>query len=142
MAKQKANITYHSIRMNLNNEQHRRVHKVLTELNMDVHKSVNQFLIDATDDYINRLNGVEIKRKERTVQEKNEVISDSDFEKLKKELREELLKEIVILLGSAFAGNKEIQRLNIIEEKKNDDIKQEEDTLADETTIGLAASWG
>ena len=57
MVKQKTNITYHSIRMNLNNEQHRRVHKVLMELNMDVHKSVNQFLIDAADDYINRLNG-------------------------------------------------------------------------------------
>ena len=51
------NIVYHNVRMNLNNEQHRRVHKVLTELNMNVHKSVNQFLIDAADAYISSLSG-------------------------------------------------------------------------------------
>lgn len=140
MAKQKANITYHSIRMNLNNEQHRRVHKVLTELNMDVHKSVNQFMIDATDDYINKLNGVEVKRKESKSQGKDVSISDSDFEKLKREIKEELLKEMVILLGSAFAGSKEIK--NMSEDKKSNEIKQEDDALADETTVGLASSWG
>lgn len=51
----KNNIAYHSIRMNLDNEQHHRVHKVIADLNTDVHKSVNQFFIDAADSYINRL---------------------------------------------------------------------------------------
>lgn len=48
----KPNISYHSVRLNLDNEQHQRVHKVLVELNTEIHKSVNQFLIDAADFYI------------------------------------------------------------------------------------------
>lgn len=56
----KGNIVYHNLRMNLDNEQHRRVHSVLAELNTDVHKSVNQFLIDAADSYISRLAGNEL----------------------------------------------------------------------------------
>lgn len=50
MARRKDNIVYHNMRMNLDNEQHRRIHMVLTDLNTNVHKSVNQFLIDATDE--------------------------------------------------------------------------------------------
>ena len=49
MARNRENIVYHNIRMNLDNEQHCRVHKVLMNLNTNVHKSVNQFLIDAAD---------------------------------------------------------------------------------------------
>lgn len=56
----KGNIVYHNLRMNLDNEQHRRVHSVLAELNTDVHKSVNQFLIDAADSYISRIAGNEL----------------------------------------------------------------------------------
>ena len=63
----KGNIVYHNLRMNLDNEQHRRVHSVLAELNTDVHKSVNQFLIDAADSYISRLAGNELtKESEQT----------------------------------------------------------------------------
>ena len=51
----KGNIVYHSLRMNLDNEQHRRVHAVLADLNTDIHKSVNQFLVDAADAYIRGL---------------------------------------------------------------------------------------
>ena len=43
----KSNIIYRSYRLNLDNEQHRRVNKVLAELNTDIHKSVNQFITDA-----------------------------------------------------------------------------------------------
>lgn len=58
--KQKANIVHHNVRMNLNNEQHQRVHEVLADLNKDVHRSVNQFLIDVAGAYINNLNGTEL----------------------------------------------------------------------------------
>ena len=43
----KSNICYHNVRLNLDNEQQRRVNKVLAELNTDIHKSVNQFITDA-----------------------------------------------------------------------------------------------
>ena len=46
------NVVYHSLRLNLDNEQHRRVHTILSKLNLDIDKSVNQFFIDAEDDYI------------------------------------------------------------------------------------------
>lgn len=45
-------IVNHSLRLNLANEQHRRVEKVLSDLNTDVHKSLNQFTIEALDHYI------------------------------------------------------------------------------------------
>lgn len=102
--KQKANIVHHNVRMNLNNEQHQRVHKVLADLNMDVHKSVNQFLIDAADAYISSLNGTELTLRDIEEQKKRNFITDVELENVRKELKEELLKEIVVLLGSAFAA--------------------------------------
>ena len=102
--KQKANIVHHNVRMNLNNEQHQRVHKVLADLNMDVHKSVNQFLIDAADTYISSLNGTELTLRDIEEQKKRNFITDVELENVRKELKEELLKEMVVLLGSAFAA--------------------------------------
>ena len=49
----KPNICYHNVRINLDNEQHCRVHRVLSKLNKKIHKSVNQFIVDAVDFYIN-----------------------------------------------------------------------------------------
>ena len=140
--KQKTNIVHHNIRMNLNNEQHRRVHKVLTELNMNVHKSVNQFLIDAADAYIGRLNKSDFVTGDNQGQERCNVITQVDLENLRKEIKEELLKEIVILLGGAFAVGRGFQISDMKVDKQKDDIKKEEQELIDETTIGLASSWG
>lgn len=50
----RSNVANHSLRLNLDNEQHRRVEKVLAGLNLDVHKSINQFLVEAADAYISR----------------------------------------------------------------------------------------
>ena len=55
------------MRMNLDNEQHRRIHMILSDLNTNVHKSVNQFLIDATDAYIRKLEGSELTNEENDV---------------------------------------------------------------------------
>ncbi len=49
----KSNIVFRSYRLNLDNEQQRRVNRVLAELNTDIHKSVNQFITDAIDFYTN-----------------------------------------------------------------------------------------
>ena len=45
----KSNICYHNVRLNLDNEQHCRVHRILAELNTEIHKSVNQFIVDAVE---------------------------------------------------------------------------------------------
>ena len=43
----------HVIRLNVQNEQHQRVEKVLANLNKKIYKSTNQFVINAIDYYIN-----------------------------------------------------------------------------------------
>lgn len=48
----KPNIVYRSYRLNLDNEQHRRVNGVLAGLNTDIHKSVNHFVTEAVDFYV------------------------------------------------------------------------------------------
>ena len=142
MAKQKSHIAYHNLRLNLNNEQHRRVHLVLADLNTDVHKSVNQFLIDAADSYISTLNGEEVAYEGKRERDDISYITSQDLENLQKEIKEELLREIIIILGSAFVNGKNITMPEVMEEKKNINIKSEEDAMADDTTVGLVASWG
>ena len=51
----KTNICYHSLRLNMDNEQHQRVEKVLANLNTEIHKSVNKFIVDSIDFYIRNL---------------------------------------------------------------------------------------
>ncbi|MCD8039279.1 MAG: hypothetical protein LUE96_09385 [Lachnospiraceae bacterium] len=136
----KGNIVYHNLRMNLDNEQHRRVHLVLSDLNTDVHKSVNQFLIDAADSYISRLAGSELTNKGQQSGE-CPYITKEDMEQLRREMKDELQKEMIVLLGSALTGNKGVT----VQEVRAEHRKQrgtEEDTDADETTLGLASSWG
>lgn len=136
----KGNIVYHNLRMNLDNEQHRRVHLVLSDLNTDVHKSVNQFLIDAADSYINRLEGKELTREEKQPGECLYVTRE-DLEKIRREIKDELQREMIIILGSALTGGKMITVPEIRTEKEEAAPNMREED-ADETTVGLASSWG
>ena len=138
----KGNIVYHNLRMNLDNEQHRRVHLVLSDLNTDVHKSVNQFLIDAADSYISRLAGKELTREEKQPEECLYVTKE-DLEKIRREIKDELQREMIIILGSALTGGKVIT-VSEVRTGKEDTAPDaaEEYTEADETTVGLASSWG
>ena len=104
----KGNIVYHNLRMNLDNEQHRRVHSVLTELNTDVHKSVNQFLIDAADSYISRLAGNELTKEPEQTGECLYVRRE-ELEQIRRETKDELQREVIVTLGTALAGGKVIQ---------------------------------
>lgn len=134
----KGNVVYHNIRMNLNNEQHRRVHSVLSELNTKVHKSVNQFLIDAADSYINRLAGNELIREEEQPEECLYVTRE-ELEQIRRELKDELQREMIIILGSALTGgmSQAIQEKDVLVQEN-----AEIETEADETTLGLASTWG
>lgn len=129
---------YHNIRMNLNNEQHRRVHSVLSELNTKVHKSVNQFLIDAADSYINRLAGNELLR-EKEQPEECLYVTREELEQIRRELKDELQREMIIILGSALTGgmSQAIQEKDVLVQEN-----AEIETEADETTLGLASTWG
>lgn len=136
----KGNIVYHNLRMNLDNEQHRRVHLVLANLNTKIHKSVNQFLIDAADFYIQSFQeeGVLQKNKQET-----KYISKQELETIRREWKEEMKNELIILLGTALSkGTGMIQG---IEERQVSGIYEnirEEETENDPVVEGLADGWG
>ena len=147
MGRRKENIVYHNMRMNLDNEQHRRIHMVLTNLNTNVHKSVNQFLIDATDAYIKKLEGNELTNEEVPKSGECLYITRDDLDKIRREIKDELQKKMIFLFGAALSIDKVIQipDLQLGKERNGKaETEAEEDTEedADETTIGLASSWG
>ena len=146
MARRKDNIVYHNMRMNLDNEQHRRIHMVLTDLNTNVHKSVNQFLIDATDSYIKKLEGNELTNEKKPQSGECLYITRDDLDRLRQEIKDELQKEMIFLFGAALSKDKVIQipDLQLMKELnvKSEDSTGTEEDEADETTIGLASSWG
>lgn len=138
----KGNIVYHNLRMNLDNEQHRRVHSVLAELNTDVHKSVNQFLIDAADSYISRLAGNELTKEPEQTGECLYVRRE-ELEQIRREIKDELQREVIVTLGTALAGGKVIQIPQTVPGRAvAEQMDREIETEADETTLGLASSWG
>lgn len=138
----KGNIVYHNLRMNLDNEQHRRVHSVLAELNTDVHKSVNQFLIDAADSYISRLAGNELTKESEQTGECLYVRRE-ELGQIRREIKDELQREVIVTLGIALAGGKVIQIPQTVPGRAvAEQMDREIETEADETTLGLASSWG
>lgn len=143
MARNKENIVYHNIRMNLDNEQHRRIHMVLMNLNTNIHKSVNQFLIDAADTYIKALEGSGLTVEEETQPQNSPYVKKDELDKMRMELKDELQKEMIIILGSALAAGKTIPIPEVKIEKKPEIQKSTSETEdTDEMLIDLASSWG
>lgn len=116
---------------------------VLTDLNTNVHKSVNQFLIDATDAYIRKLEGNELTNEEKAQPEEHLYITREDLEKIRREIKDELQKEMISILGSALITGKVIQMPEVRTVRENTTQKEnEEDMSVNETTMGLVSSWG
>lgn len=130
----------HSLRLNLDNEQHRRVEKVLASLNLDVHKSINQFLVEAADSYIRKLEGSDLTYDEAPKKAELRYLTMEDIAEVRREIKEELQREMIGILASSLIAGKVIQMPEIREVPAQNNT--EEDTQADETTIGLASSWG
>lgn len=140
-------IVNHSLRLNLANEQHRRVEKVLSDLNTDVHKSLNQFTIDALDYYIQYLEGNVPLCNDISSKEVQEYVTGDDLEKAVKGLKDEIVvqirKEVFGMLASAFLSGRALQEAaveNVVKMPEKKEQEQEEET--DETMMGLASSWG
>ena len=95
----------HVIRLNVQNEQHQRVEKVLANLNKKIYKSTNQFVINAIDYYINSL-----ENKEELIeqsQEKNiRYLTEDDLSDIKRQLKTEMKEEIFRLIGILMLGNR------------------------------------
>lgn len=133
----------HSLRLNLDDEQHRRVEKVLSNLNLDVHKSINQFLVEAADAYIKRLEGSDLTYEDMNKKAEIPYVTKEDMDNMGREIKDELQKEMIGTLVSYLINAKVIQMPEMGNIKGTTvQNMSEEDTSADETTIGLAASWG
>ena len=100
----KSNICYHNVRLNLDNEQHCRIHKVLAELNTEIHKSVNQFIVDAVDYYIRSLNDESLVKGAGEQKKEAGYITREDLDGIRSELKNEVKNEIIMLLGAALGG--------------------------------------
>lgn len=140
-------IVNHSLRLNLANEQHRRVEKILSDLNTDVHKSLNQFTIDALDYYIQYLEGNVPLCNDISSKEVQEYVTGDELEKAVKGLKDEIVveirKEVFGMLASAFLSGKALQEAAVENVVKMPEKKeQEQEVETDETMMGLASSWG
>lgn len=131
------NFARHSIRLNLQNEQHSRIHKVLISLDRNIHKSTNQFLINAVDFYINSFERDEIFEKAED-KKRTEYVTVEDLVKIRKEMENGLKDEIIRLLGSALIS------VPIVRAQENAkgtvEIKYEEEK--DPVVSELAGRWG
>ncbi|MCM1497913.1 MAG: hypothetical protein NC124_05550 [Clostridium sp.] len=95
------NFARHSIRLNLQNEQHSRIHGILISLDKSIHKSANQFIINAIEFYINSFEDDEIFDKGKSMQ-RPEYITTEHMAEIRREMESGLKDEIIRLLGSAL----------------------------------------
>lgn len=92
-----------SVRLNLKNEQHAQIYKVLAGLDKDVHKSENQFIINAIDFYIQSFEDDDIidqlRKKDKPV-----YVTSDDLKDVRREIESSMKDELIRLLGSAMMG--------------------------------------
>lgn len=142
----KSNICYHNVRLNLDNEQHCRVHKVLAELNTEIHKSVNQFIVDAVDYYIRGLNDESLVKGAEEPKKDAGYITREDLDGIRSELKSEVKSEIIMLLGAALGagtvraaeGATDRGGMDSTAMKAADDTKGTDDP----TMMELVDNWG
>lgn len=99
----KQNVIKHCLRLNMQNEQHKRIQKVLEGLNKDIHKSENQFIIKAIDFYIRSFEEDDIVEKQHR-NRKPEYVTVEAIEGIRKELESSMKDELIRLLGMAITG--------------------------------------
>jgi len=137
----KYNIIHHSLRLNVNNEQHQRVNGVLSNLNKSIHKSTNQFLIEAVDYYISSYGKEDITGGPIPTQKESGYITRDELKKAKDEIRSNLKDELIRLIGTAIIGNYagRIQTAqNIRQNEDGDRIGNENETVL----LSLTEKWG
>lgn len=100
----KSNIVYRSYRLNLDNEQHRRVNRVLADLNTDIHKSVNQFITDAVDFYIHSMSGENLVKGDGERKKAEGYVTRDELDGMWAETKNEVKNEIILLLATALGG--------------------------------------
>ena len=144
----KTNICYHSLRLNMDNEQHQRVEKVLADLNTEIHKSVNKFIVDSIDFYIRSLDGENLVAQPGGKKEK-EYLTREDLAGIYADIREKARDEVVRMLGIALAGSRlpAVTAAPLNASACTENIEGTEDsgspgTEEDHIMAELASGWG
>lgn len=136
MAKQ--SIIKHCLRLNMQNEQHQRIQKVLEGLNKDIHKSENQFIIKAVDFYIRSFEDDDIMEKLYR-KKKPEYVTVEALENIRRELESSMKDEMIRLLGTVITGGITVRTA----ESTGKQSRQSEDSEADNPYMTEAANrWG
>lgn len=133
-------VASHSLRLNLSNEQHRRVEIVLKSLNPEIFKSMNQYIIDAIDFYTKYLDGESISiTAASNIVKKEDWVTREDFKELKKELDTDIRNDVIRILGEALVGKILLQTESVVDEEKQE---TGEVGITDTEAIDLIATWG
>lgn len=136
MAKQ--SIIKHCLRLNMQNEQHQRIQKVLEGLNKDIHKSENQFIIKAVDFYIRSFEDDDIMEKLHW-KKKPEYVTVEALEDIRRELESSMKDDMIRLLGTAITGGITVRMAGGTGKNSH----QAEDPEADNPYMTEAANrWG
>ena len=136
----KTNICYHSLRLNMDNEQHQRVEKVLADLNTEIHKSVNKFIVDSIDFYIRSLDGENLVAQSGGKKEK-EYLTREDLAGIYADIREKARDEVVRMLGIALAGSR-LPAVTAAPLNASACTENIEGTEEDHIMAELASGWG
>lgn len=140
-----ANVVKHTLRINLDNEQHMRVHKVLRSLDTGIHKSLNQFIIKAVDCYIQSFDNTD----NELIEERDHKLSSPEYVtkqeliKVRDEIRGEVKDEIIKAFGSALLGGQLVtSQMNKQGTKKEQPEQFDIETEDDSTIADLVSKWG
>ena len=136
----KTNICYHSLRLNMDNEQHQRVEKVLADLNTEIHKSVNKFIVDSIDFYIRSLDGENLVAQSGGKKEK-EYLTREDLAGIYADIREQARDEVVRMLGMALVGS-QAPAVTAVPPDASANTGNMEGTEEDHIMAELASGWG
>lgn len=133
----KQNVIKHCLRLNMQNEQHQRIQKVLEGLNRDIHKSENQFIIKAIDFYIRSFEDDDLMERQRR-NRKPEYVTVEAFEDIRKELESSMKDELIRLLGTAITGGITAKTV----ESSNKSVQLEEQEENNPYAAEAANRWG
>lgn len=124
-----------SLRLNLRNEQHSRIYKVLTALDKNVHKSENQFILKAIDFYIQSFEDDVIINE---VEQKKKTVTMEDLEDVRKEIESGLKDELIRLFGSIITGSLTVRE----KEGRIEPVQKEETEEHNIFAMEAANRWG
>lgn len=130
------NVAKHSLRLNLRNEQHLRIQKILSGLDKDIYKSENQFIVNALDFYINSFDNDDIAGTDQQ-KAKPDFVTRDELAGIGKEIKSEVKDEIIKLLGAALVGSKPVA----FPERQTENIQRVEQEESPVVT-DLANQWG